>query len=397
MSGTVGMNAQQLAQARYNQNINARNLIIGNAVDMLQPVFSSTFVPSAGNNVVNIQPRYVGLIKGFYVKVTATIANTSGSAFALTDFNVANILSNITLTDLNNNVRINTTGWHLTFVNTIKARSIYGDAAVYSTGFDSPIKYGNNYNPGVINAAATLATGNNTTINMYYWVPCAYSDDDYRGAIYANVLNATMQLTLTVNPNPIAATTTDATNAVYLSAGTAAGSITSCTIAVSQSYMDQIPMANGLPILPAMDLQTIYELKYTQFTAINAGNDFPVQYPNFRDFLGTVAVYNNNGTTGRAAGTDINYWSLLAANVTPIFKVDPYLQALRTRNMLNVDMPLGVYYFSSRRKPIATSQYGNMQLVLNPITAAAGAYLTIGWEDFSMINTIGSAGSLPSS
>jgi hypothetical protein len=38
-----------------------------------------------------------------------------------------------------------------------------------------------------------------------------------------------------------------------------------------------------------------------------------------------------------------------------------------------------------------------MQLVLNASTAAAGAYVQIGWEDFGLQNVITQAGSLPAS
>jgi hypothetical protein len=148
-----------------------------------------------------------------------------------------------------------------------------------------------------------------------------------------------------------------------------------------------------------LDLATVYELKNTVFTAITANNDFPMQYPNFRDFLSTFAVYNDDPTVagGRGVGADINYWALQAANLTNIFKLEPSLVALRSRGLIHTDLPKGVYYFGSRSKPISTQQYGNMQVVLNASTANAGAYCMIGWEDFGLQNIITQAGSLPAS
>src|SRR6202044_1975185 len=123
-------------------------------------------------------------------------------------------------------------------------------------------------------------------------------------------------------------------------------------------------------LLPILDLATIYEMKFTSLTAINAGVDFPYQYANFRDFLSTVAVYVNNGTTGaRGVGADINYWALQSANFTNIWKMEPNLRALLARQHLDLDFPPGTYFFDSRDKPISTTQYGNMQLILNAITA----------------------------
>lgn len=120
-----------------------------------------------------------------------------------------------------------------------------------------------------------------------------------------------------------------------------------------------------------------------------------MQYSNFRTFMSTFSIYFNG--TNRGTGSDINYWELLAANFTPIWKIEPHLVALMTRQVLGCDLPAGCYYHSSRLKPIITTQYGNMQLVLNPITAGASAYVLTGYEDFAQLNTVTQAGSLANS
>ena len=364
------------------QNAMARAAIQANSVEMLQSVFSQTVNP-AQSNQISIIPRNIGLIKGFYVEITATVTNTAGAAITLTDFNVANILSNVTFTDLQNNVRINTYGWHLHFLNSVKSRHPYGS----SVPTDSPVKYGSNWN--VITAPASIAASGTGTVNMKYYVPLAYSDDDYRGAIYGNVVNATMSLQLTVNPT-VAVTTGDSTQAVY--SGNAA-TVTSVTVSVYQLYQDQLPMGAGGVVLPILDISTIYELKYTTFNGITSGIDFPMPFSNFRDYLSSFVVYFNG--TARAMGTDINYLALQSANFTNLWKLDPQLHALRTRRILGTDPPPGVYYFDFRKKPIATTQYGNMELILNPSAAAQGAYAVVGYEDFALQNAITQAGSLP--
>jgi hypothetical protein len=364
------------------QNAIARAMIQQSSVEMTQNIFSTTVVP-ASQNVINVIPRNVGLIKGFYIEVAATITNTSGSGLTLTDFNAANILSQITFTDLNNNVRINTTGWHLDFLATAKQQQVWGA----SFASDSPIKYGSNWS--VISAPATIAASGTGTVLMKYWVPLAYSDMDYRGAVYANVVQATMLLQLTINPTPVVSSG-DSTTAVYT--GNPATN-TSTTINVYQVYMDQIPQGKGGPVLPVLDLATIYELKFSTLTGLTPGQEFPVQYSNLRDFLSTFAVYYNG--TARSTGADINYLSLQSANFTNIFKVDPYLQALRTRQRIQTDFPAGTYYFDYRLRPIATTQYGNMELIVNPVTAGAGAYLTVAFEDMALTNILPQAGSLP--
>jgi P3 major capsid protein len=376
----------QVSPAQLNQI--ARTLIQQNSIEMTQQIFATTINP-AQSNVVNVIPRNVGLIKGFIVEVAAVIHNSgAGAALVPTQFSTANILSQVTFYDLNNNTRIQTAGWHLEMVNSIKSKRVFGSALLQSAS-DSPMEYGSNWN--VIGATQSIGAGTDGTITMRYYVPLAYSDTDYRGSVYANVVNATMNLQLTVNPNPVAVGG-DTTLACY-SGNT--GSCTSCTISVYQVYMDQIPAGNGGPVLPLLDLSTIYELKNVTFSAIVAQQDYPIQYANFRDFLSTFAVFYNGAA--RTNGTDVNYFSLQAANFTNIWKVNPQLVALKTRNLIQQDLPTGAYYFSSRTKPISTTQYGNMELVLNASTATSGAYCLIGYEDFALINALTQAGSLPAS
>jgi hypothetical protein len=393
----MGTSQATTAQQAQQANIYARALINAKSTRMVQQIQSTTFDPRNGN-VLNVIPRMVGLIMGFWLKVQVTVSNTTGGAVAITptDFGAANVLSGIQFTDLNNLVRIQTAGWHINMLNSIKGRTPYGNALLNNTmdGINVSGGYGSNWT--VINQPSTIADTASGVVTMWYYVPLAYSDGDYRGAVFANVVNATMQLQLTVNSTPVGVSTVDTTANIYKAAA-GAGTITSATITVYQDYLDQLPMGNGQFILPMLDLSTIYEIKNTTVTAIVANTDFPIQYPNFRDFLSTFAIYNSNpaAATGRGVGADINRWKLQAANLTNIFDLEPSLVALRSRNLMQTDFPKGTYYFGSRAKPIATSQYGNMQLVLNAATAAAGAYVMIGWEDFGLQNIITQAGSLP--
>jgi hypothetical protein len=388
-------------------NAQARSLINALAVPREQIISTQSFANVNSQNlavttpVINITPRMVGLIRGFIVKCQFTINNGSGVQIDLTDFGPANLLSLIQFQDLANNTRIQTPGWHIAFLNTAKQRRPYGTALIHGTGFDDPINFGSNM-AGQISAPATIPAGGSGVVTMWYYVPLSYSEKDLRGAIYANVVNATMQLSLTINPSPVVANGTDSTQAVYV--GDAAGSIASAvisaaTVTVYQDYLDQLPVSQqGGVILPPLDLSTIYDLKNTLVTSIVANQDFPYQYANFRDFLSTFMIYVNTAATGaRSNGTDINYWALQSANFTNIWKRNPDRVALIVRNALQVDPPPGVYYFSSRERPISTQQYGNMELILNAALAGTGAYLLVGVESFAMLNNVVGAGSLAAS
>jgi P3 major capsid protein len=387
-------------------NAQARALINALAVPREQIIFSQKFAAVGTANlsnsqpVVNVSPRMVGLCRGFMVKVVYTITNGSAVPINLTDFGPANALGLIQFQDLQNNTRIQTPGWHIAFLNAAKLRRPYGTSLIRGTGFDDPINFGSNMQ-GQISAPAQIPAGATGTVTMWYYVPLAYSEKDLRGAVYLNVVNATAQLNLTISTTPCVDNGADSTLAMYVgdvAGSTALAVISDATITVYQDYLDQLPVGQTGVILPPLDLATIYDLKNTLTTAIVANQDFPVQYANYRDFLSTFAIYVNTAAGGiRGNGSDINFWALQSANFTNIWKRNPDRVALLTRNHLQTDPPPGVYYFGSREHPISTQQYGNIELVLNTITAGTGAYLLLGFESFALQNSITGAGSLPAS
>lgn len=387
MSGQ--MSPQQLQAA----NMSVRELVLNNSQDMLQSIGSGTIVPAA-NNTVSLPLRQVGLVKGFIVEITATFANSGSGAASLTPMGPWNIIQNFSFFDLDNYQRINTPGWHIGLLNTLKEGFPFG-AAMLSTSMDAPVGYGNN--SSIISASATLAATTGTgTIKMFFWVPLAYGKRDLRGAVFMGVVNATAYIQMTANQTP-GVTTGDNTLAVYSGANTAV-TMTGLTYNVYQSYLDQLPRyqsgpSKGAPILPPLDNITQYRLINTSLGAVSAGQDFPVPFSNFQEFLSLSLIYDQNGA--RNAGTDINYFALAAANTLQFFKHDPFVQLLKQRVRIKTDLPAGVYAFDFRDQPISTNQSGNMQLFMNPITAAAGSQTLCGFESFALVNTILGAQSLP--
>lgn len=387
----------------------ATRAILASAVDRIQLVDTSTVFP-ASNPTLIIQPINVGLIKRFTIIVSGTIANSGSTTISLTDFGLANLFGQggVQYTDLNNYLRINTSGAHLSLVANAKRRRPYGGTSEWnSVGVTTATNLSEmlNVNPaswGVFQAPATIAASASGTFRAVFELPLAYADDDLRGAVWANVLNAVQQITLTFNNQVVTAAPNDNTFAVYSGAAGSAGSITSASVTIYQEYLDQLPKANspgGLTtILPALSLSTVYELKSTIQSAITPNQEFYIPYANQRSFISTFVTYNNNGqSTGRLLGTDVAYWALLAANASYIWKLDPLTCALKSREHLTTDLPSGTYYFPTRRKNIATLQFGNLQLTLNASTAAAGAYANVMWEDFALQNTLQSGPSLASS
>ena len=125
------------------------------------------------------------------------------------------------------------------------------------------------------------------------------------------------------------------------------------------------------------------------------GLDFGINYVNYRSFLSTVAIYDNAKVLN--AGTDINYFSFRSANATDLRRADPYTWKSIERKLITTDAPLGMYVFDTRKKPIYTTQVGNMALVVQPSLVNAGCNIPTGWEMLANISNLMNASSLSSS
>lgn len=372
------------AQVAQQQNAIARQIVLANSVLMIQPIGSQTVNP-ANVNTLSFVPQNVGLTLGFMVIVSCGVTNGGGTQANLTPLGIANLVKNFTYTDLQNVNRIQTTGAHIALLNTAKQGFVYGGN--YAPNI--PVGIGGNNFP-VFSGPATIAAAGTANLRMNYYLPLAYKADDLRGAVYTNVVNATQNLQIALNTAPFVGAT-DPTDAVY--SGNAAGAYTNnVTVTVYQVYRDQIPTQGNQPILPIMDLNTVYDLKNTALTGMAANQDFPFAFPNMRQFNSVFAIYDNGGTLG--TGTDVNYWSLVSANSTNLFKLDPLTATLLARQTLMGDPPLGTYYFDFRNKPIDTISFGNMTLNLNANTVNANASLRVLSEAFQQVQAIPYASSL---
>lgn len=387
------MDAQQVSPAQA--NIMARNLIVGSSVKRTQQIKALTVDPAA-ENVLNISPRNVGLILGFIVSVQVPITvAVGGTGLKRTPFGPANVLRNVQFYDLNNNTRLNTSGRHLSLVNSARSGSPYLAAR---ENIEYPASYGQHYD-SLISAPDEIKAGETGSVNMTYFVPLAYSEQDLRGAVYANVVNATMNLQLTINRAMVSARNLAGnSDAVYVTtnAATAPANVTvgNAKVTVYQVYYDQLPTGPSGVVLPILDLSTIYELKETTIPGITPGQDFPMPYSNFRDFLSTFALFRNRAGDAFAVESDLNSIALESANYTNLFKVEPRFAAAWGRQTVGNDFPAGVFYIPSRTKPISTVQYGNMSLIFNAADVQPDAVAIVGYEAFALVNMLGQAQSL---
>jgi hypothetical protein len=389
------------------QNLMARQAVIRQAVDMVLPIFSRTY--SATNNqgpgtIDNVPLRNVGLIKRLIIEISGNIAAGATDPLHLSYNGLSQFLSNVTYTDLSNQQRINTTGWHLIAVATAKRRRLFGGATAFlpamvngSVGTSiSPTGYG--ANTGVFYANDPIAAGSSSYFQIFYEVPLSYTDHDLRGAVYANVTNATQNLAYTINPQMFGTIGQPTEQLGVYNSIDGSGSLTTFTITVYQNFLDQLPIAQqGGPVLPLLDLSTAYLLNNTAVSGVVSNQDNPIPFSNFRDFLSFTMIYNDSAAEKATVGLEnmINYMALQSANYTNIFKMDPRTNYLMSRLIIESDFPYRMFYFDFRHKPISTIQYGNMEMIVNPsvVTNSQTAFF-VGFEALALINMITQAGSL---
>jgi hypothetical protein len=362
------------------------------AVDMwqqLNPILPSSVGPGS---VITIQLRNVGLVKRLVLEFSATITAGATSVQTLTPLGLANLISNITFVDLGNNTRINSTGWHLTAVSSVKRRRVF--AAAYSS--DTPNGYGN-VNNRVMFAPPTIAATTASPIKFILEIPFVKNNHDLRGAIFADVTNAVMQCQLTLNPQMFVSSTADPTLAVYQSAGVDLATLSGVAVQCNQNYLDQLPRnpQTAAPILPALDIGTAYLLNNTAsgLPVVNQDNGF--SFVNARSYESVAFVYDNNGVLN-VNGSDLNYIQVTSANFTQILRFDGMMAVTSERDILGCDFPKGMRYLDFRHRPISTDQYGNMQLIVSPSSVGgSAATILFGWESYGIIGAVNQAGSLP--
>jgi P3 major capsid protein len=375
------MAAQQQSVSPAQANAYASMLVRQRAKRMVQRTYQQTITVTSGTgNTINIPLRPVGLLTGLKIAVSGTIAQSASETLTRTALGAANVLSNISLVDLSSNTRVNAPGWYLHALATVRRNAPFG--AAYTS--DDTAGYGSNF------AVNTMPSSVTTSQNWrhVYDVPVAVGPDDLRGAIYAAVTSATLNLQITVNPNFVVASGGNGTQAVYTSSTAALGTIGSFQVTVYQEYFDMLPTDpnSGLVILPPLDLAKAYMINYSVYTGLAANAQFPISFANWREFQSAFFIYDNNGTLN--VGTDITEILLQSANLTNIIQVDPYLCQLYTRERINVDMPKGTYYLDFRRQPLITQEFGNMQLTITPSAVTGGAQLLVGWEAIADQNTV---------
>lgn len=374
------------------QNVLAANAairasILANSIPVLQNVRSGSLTYSYGVGTTQaVLASNVGLIRRLWLEINATFNCAATYTLTPTMFGLANMLSNVQFVDQNNRLRINTTGTHLHMAASQKRRRIFGSAYL-STAISDPSGFGVNFN--VNQSSGTVSGGTPKSVSFVYEIPVVASNHDLTGAVYANQTTSNNQLQFTINPGMFVYNA-DSFNAVFTASAALATALPTCTSitwVLYQDFLDQLPTDNnGFAVLPPIDIS--YALCYQMISPgpIIQAQDNLYALPPFNVYNDIMLFWDNYGFGGSGPGADVNYIKLQISNTYVLLQVDPWVEAIRNRNLIGADFPAktavgAVYDLDFRSKPITVGQLSSTNIVFNPSTVQSiASNLQIGQE-----------------
>lgn len=367
--------------------------ILAASVPVFQNVKSGSAIYAAGSpTVVNILASNVGLIRKFYLELTATVNCASGHTATATKAGIANLLSNVQFTDQNNRLRINTTGWHLHLAATQRKRRPFGAAMIAATGLSDTAGLGDNFPVQV--APTSVSGGTAKIVTQIYEIPVVNSNQDLSGAVYANQTTSNNQLQFTINPNAFVVGTADPYNAAFtmdVALVTSLPTLTSITWTLYQDFLDQLPVDNsGFAVLPQTQINFALCFQYINPGVQVQAVDNLYALPPFNIYQALMLFWDNY-TYNTTVGGDLNYIKVQISNTYVLRQWDVLMLAVATRDMIGVDFPgfIGastngsgaVYALDFRHKPLSVNQLSSTNIVTNwSNVAAATSALNIGQE-----------------
>ncbi len=355
------MAPQQQVVDPYQQNMFARSMLLNTGISMtkrIQPVTGAM-----GSNL-QIQLQRMGIMTGVTLQFTCSptwgAANVNAPIAA--DVSLCapfNLAKTVEYQDFAGVKRTRTNGFQLWAGQALKNADMSGSS---NTKRDFVVSQDSNIlNDGV-------AGGAGTPIVFSIYVPMAYDPaSDLTGAVLTQTnvgehfINVQLPSSL-VGSDPWAFPFSDGTPDV----GT-----DNVTVEAFQHYIQPQQMNAGS--LPLIDLSTIYGFEGAYQTVANIASGQPtyINYPNNRSILGALITYENNSIF-TPNSTDISAITLLANSNTNFRELTPRMLREQMRNILGADLPSNTFYLASRRQPILTQLYANVQAKMDVITANAG-------------------------
>lgn len=366
------------AQNPAMQNMMARQQLLATGLPFTKRLPSQSANNAVLGQTIRVPLDRTGIVTGVTLMVTATIDITATAT--LGQAGPYSLISNIQYVDFAGVKHINTSGYLLHALNSLRGAKLYGNPQ----GSSNLIASERPLDTGILNAPTAIA--NSQLVVFPVHVPLAYDPtSDLRGAILAQTDRGEHYLTITFANGLVAA---DPLNAPY-TAGTAilhAG--TQISIDAYQHYL--MPQAGvGPGNLPMIDLGTIYEVQGGMVDSANivAGAAKYANWPNNRAILSAMHIYDQAAAGGTLNGADLQQITLLINGNTNVREMGPEFLRMKMRYALETDLMSGLYYLEARRQPITTQLYGNVQTKFDIITAGANSYFMSQFESFYLSGT----------
>lgn len=357
---TTAAPAQQYTPA---MNMQDRMTLLSTGVPCV--AYLGSFGAYSLGNLAIIKLRNVGVITKLRIRVTASVTIATAAAVA-SPYGPYGLIQRLDVLDYNTTQRTFASGPMLYFIDSIR--------------------HGRPWMPtgqGLVDTAQTeqpTATGASQAFEFTLDCPLAVDpQNDLTGAILAQTVVGEQYLRILFN----AAAQTDPFTPYAAASGGSTVAFSNINVQVWQYYIQ--PQSASIP---RIDLNTVYELAgiYTTYAGITAGANVYLDYPNVRTVMGFYMAYINNATV-TVNGTDISGLTLVANGNTNMREQDPLLVRADMRQHLGGDLGSGIYYISSRRNPIQTYIYSQVQEKVAIAAASGTPYIAYAFESTYPLNT----------
>lgn len=352
-----------MAQAQMSpqqQNFLARQNLLQSGIPMVKRLAPVT---GALGSQVKIPLLRMGIMTGVLLQfsVPLTIEDEAAIPSPCAPWNLA---QQVVYNDFAGVQRTRTNGFQLWAAQTFKQ----GDAlsAISAATFGGGAGPALNYDTNILNLPT--AEGDDTAYFSLY-VPMAYDpNSDLTGSVLTQTNVGEHYITVQLANSLDSA---DPWASMYLTGDATITAPSGVTVEAYQYYIQ--PQNMGAENLPLLDLSTVYGFEggYQLSGNIAAGQATFINYPNNRSILSTLITYENGGDF-TANGADISQITLMANSNTNFRELSPRLLRETMRNLANCDVAAGTYYLPSRRQPILTQLYANVQAKMDVVTANAG-------------------------
>lgn len=368
---------QASAQSIQATNMQNRLVLLGAGIrnrQQLQPVTGTI-----GGGQVSFTLQQTGLTTGVRIFVTCPLTITA--ALTASEFNPANLIRQITVTDQNGVTRTQCSGWQLYMTQCFKHRDRDGVSQSYASaeGVTGEI------NTNLWRVPTAIST-DNLVFSLY--IPFAY---DAMSDLTGSILTQTQTGQVTIGIQFASALIGTDTYAYPYSAGAA----TSGTIQVLP-VQEFIGTGNGINLgslnqLPLIDINTSYGFmsQSTDTANIVTNGVKQIYWPTNRVILSALHFFEN-GDSGTLNETDVNTVKLLYNVVNPVVFGSPKMWRYSQRTLLNSDAPSGVYYIGRRNQPVSTNLMGQVITELDLGTVASSGKVGIE-SSYEMQYPLGSA------